>query len=293
MKDGPLIEKSNRLSREGLFIMLNSVHIPLSFQEIFPSLGVFYRECTPDVLLSSYIAYYWILRTGDVDYPVKSTPPDGGTDIIIDMDNPVNPVLYGQSASYFTVPEGRRHNIFGIRLKPGAAFHLLSVPASEFMDTAIPLSLLLSKHALKEYTLALEMERITKEVCFSIMIKAIERWLSILICSIQAKDSGVGNILDLIGRMNISTSIDTIAYTLSLSPRQLERVFKKIYGLTPKSFLRINRFQSVLARKNMSDDISWCDISQIHGYYDQSHLCNEFKEFTGMAPREYFGHHLL
>jgi methylphosphotriester-DNA--protein-cysteine methyltransferase len=136
------------------------------------------------------------------------------------------------------------------------------------------------------------MNRITKVSSFTAMINAIEPWLSVFIGSNLTPDLQLRKVLCAIDKMNTNSSIDTIIDALALSPRQVERLFRKVYGLTPKSFLRINRFQAVLARKNRTDDISWITISQTHGYFDQSHLCLEFREFTGMAPQKYFSHYL-
>ncbi len=79
---------------------------------------------------------------------------------------------------------------------------------------------------------------------------------------------------------------------MALSGRQVERLFRKVYGLSPQSLVRVNRFQAVLAHKNRLHGVSWSDLSHIHGYFDQSHLCRDFREFTGMAPQEFYTHHL-
>ena len=251
-------------------------------------MGIFYRELRPDAPLSGYVAYYWMLRFGNIQYPVKTTPPDGGADIVIDMDNPSDPVLFGQSAGYFAVPQTPGQNIFGVRLKPGTAHVLLSVSADEFFDSAIPLSLLLPARAFGEYRHALEKGRICSETGFAAAADAIGRWLSFLFDSCRCTDERTGNMLKAMELTDRDLSVDAVADALALSPRQVERLFGKVYGLTPKTFLRINRFQRVLTRRNKTDDDSWADISQTYGYFDQPHLHRDFREFAGATPLQYF-----
>ncbi|MGN7821085.1 DUF6597 domain-containing transcriptional factor [Chitinophaga sp. 22536] len=68
--------------------------------------------------------------------------------------------------------------------------------------------------------------------------------------------------------------------------RQLERMFKTHIGLTPKEYVKIVRFQSVLS---LMDDpkVSLSDIAFEGGYYDQSHLTNEMKRYTGLTPARF------
>lgn len=55
--------------------------------------------------------------------------------------------------------------------------------------------------------------------------------------------------------------------------RQLQRIFMKQTGFTPRDFLKILRFQNTLASEPQ------------HYYADQSHYIKEFKRITGMTPR--------
>jgi AraC-like DNA-binding protein len=71
------------------------------------------------------------------------------------------------------------------------------------------------------------------------------------------------------------------------SPKQFIKLFEQHVGLTPKLFCRLLRFQSALDQINGQAAIDWAKTAADRGYYDQSHLIRDFREFAGMTPSEY------
>lgn len=59
--------------------------------------------------------------------------------------------------------------------------------------------------------------------------------------------------------------------------------FREIYGTTPKRYQRILRFRAALDAL-AGGGASLADIADAHGYYDQAHFANEFREHAGMTP---------
>jgi transcriptional regulator GlxA family with amidase domain len=83
--------------------------------------------------------------------------------------------------------------------------------------------------------------------------------------------------------------IDTLANDQGLSRRQFERRFKELAGLAPKLYSRVVRFQAAIDHKTLGTrDLT--EIAYSCGYYDQSHFINDFREFSGYTPKEYFWH---
>jgi methylphosphotriester-DNA--protein-cysteine methyltransferase len=78
-----------------------------------------------------------------------------------------------------------------------------------------------------------------------------------------------------------------LAAAAELGPRQLERIFRRTVGLTPKALCRIARFQSVfrLARAGACAQTA---LALETGYYDHAHFIHDFKRFMGMTPAAYF-----
>ncbi|KAA6457187.1 AraC family transcriptional regulator [Acidobacteria bacterium AB60] len=75
-----------------------------------------------------------------------------------------------------------------------------------------------------------------------------------------------------------------LAQQACMSPRQFERRFTREVGIPPKLYARIARFESALESKALSADESWTDITNRLGYFDQTHLIKDFKEFSGEIP---------
>lgn len=81
--------------------------------------------------------------------------------------------------------------------------------------------------------------------------------------------------------------VSDLAKELSYSERHIHRLFLSALGIGPKFFIRQARFQSALAKlKKMPDRKITCLLPQT-GYSDQAHFQREFKEFTGITPKQY------
>ncbi len=75
-----------------------------------------------------------------------------------------------------------------------------------------------------------------------------------------------------------------------LSPRLLSDRFRQSVGLTPKRYLRLQRFHRVIKVTQTRERIDWAGVALDCGYSDQAHLSHEFREFSGLTPTA-FSHH--
>ena len=81
-----------------------------------------------------------------------------------------------------------------------------------------------------------------------------------------------------------SPEIDDLIAATGLSRRQVERKCNAIYGAPPKLLAR--KFRALRAAVAMrGSDLSFDDAVG-HGFYDQSHLIREVKQFTGLTPKQ-------
>ena len=83
-----------------------------------------------------------------------------------------------------------------------------------------------------------------------------------------------------------NVSLAELAASVALSPSQFSRVFLDRFGVTPHQYLRRLRMDAA-ADLLTSTDMSLKDIAQECGYYDQSHMSNEFRKIKHMPPGAY------
>jgi AraC-like DNA-binding protein len=79
------------------------------------------------------------------------------------------------------------------------------------------------------------------------------------------------------------TSVGRLAGEAGLSVRQFERRFLATVGLTPKIFARIARFQQVCTVLDATPEALSAAAVRC-GYYDQSHLARDVRDFSGSTP---------
>lgn len=76
--------------------------------------------------------------------------------------------------------------------------------------------------------------------------------------------------------------VDSLISESGLSPRQLERMTKRYYGMPPKKLAR--KYRALRAASRIAHGDSLDDTELGLAFYDQSHLTREIKQFTGLTP---------
>ena len=67
----------------------------------------------------------------------------------------------------------------------------------------------------------------------------------------------------------------------------MRRRFTAQVGLTPKRFARVQRMQRLVRDLDGQTEVDWAAAAAKHGYADQPHLADEFRELAGITPAEY------
>ena len=83
--------------------------------------------------------------------------------------------------------------------------------------------------------------------------------------------------------LSASLSIDTLAERVEISPRQLERLFRKTTGKSPQTVARAIRLRAAGWLLTHSEK-SVCAIASACGFADASHLGREFRKIWGVTP---------
>lgn len=96
-------------------------------------------------------------------------------------------------------------------------------------------------------------------------------------------------------RLRAGMAVKEVCRELGLSPHSFRKLFLRNVGLTPKHYLRIERFRSAIA--GLAQAVSLADLAFDARYSDQSHMTREMGHFASMTPgglrasvRPYVGH---
>jgi AraC-like DNA-binding protein len=99
--------------------------------------------------------------------------------------------------------------------------------------------------------------------------------------------SGMQCAADMLLRSQGRSNLADVAASLGLSDSSWRRHFTTQIGVAPKRYQRMVRFHHAVALKRDVPGISWTDVCQEAGYYDQSHFIAEFRELGGAAPSRF------
>lgn len=168
--------------------------------------------------------------------------------------------------------------MLGIRLYPAGAYALLERPVSEISGLTVDLQDLLglgSAELVERCCSAM-----TGEEC---LLRAV-RWISERAGLSRRADSAVLWAAAAIESSGGTASIAALREHIGWSKTRFVSAFREQIGAPPKLYARILRFRHALT---LLDGGPLADVALEAGYYDQPHLCAEFRELSGFSPREY------
>jgi len=124
------------------------------------------------------------------------------------------------------------------------------------------------------------LEALTPEDALSVMEDVLLRQMT----GVLGPDPAVIAAADALSR---GVPVGEVASDLGLLPRTLRRRFTGQVGLTPKRFARVQRMQRLVRDLDGQSEVDWAAVAARHGYADQPHLADEFRELAGVTPAEY------
>ncbi|MFA6367873.1 MAG: helix-turn-helix transcriptional regulator [Bacteroidales bacterium] len=260
----------------------------------------------PCSLLEPFIKYYWILDyESRVVEPIRVIPY-GCVQFTFYLGERINSfgsnndssykdqaVVTGQISSFFDVVPQGKIRLITIVFKPFGAKPFFDFPIFEIQNNIIPIKDINNKEWLDlENRLGDCVDNKSIVSCLeNNLLKKLEK--NTLFNSYSSINNerimlAINRIDDSKGTINIK-DLSSLA---CLSDKQFNRIFADYVGMNPKNFLRIIRYQSFLLKLQNSNikatkAVDFLDLVYDCGYYDQSHLINNFKEFTGYTPKEY------
>jgi AraC-like DNA-binding protein len=83
--------------------------------------------------------------------------------------------------------------------------------------------------------------------------------------------------------------VDELAARHAMSPRSLQRLFRRYVGVSPKWVLRRYRLHEAAERIAEGRNGDWAATALDLGYFDQAHFIRDFKALVGASPAQYAG----
>ena len=242
-----------------------------------------YIEYAPPASLRPFVECFWTRRsqrTGDTPAIVL---PDGCIDIVLgyrsSAECPDDALAVGTMTRPLVLVDDEPSTFVGVRFWPGRAYPFLGIPASELTDLRVSVADVWRERLPELATLdATET---------SALIARIERLLLSRVTSAPAMNRSVDAAVRAILRAKGNLSIASLAPTIGVTRQYLARAFALHVGVPPKTFARVARVRSVLARARAAATLNWTALALDAGYYDQAHLVGEVKELTGRTPSEW------
>lgn len=252
----------------------------------------------PSALLSPYIKQYWMIQNSlskGERYRHRIVPSGlmelsfylGNQPAVIknSKSNQLDcTMLTGQLLNHYEVEVSDDLDLFSITFQPQGAMMFLELPLSELSNQTIAFN-----EVFNESTGQIE-EQLFFANSFQKRIKIVEEYFRRKLIANQDRRyySRINNSIQQIDRLKGEVRIDELAANACLSRKQFERIFTNGIGISPKQFLKVLRFQNAIYQKELTPELSLTRLAVDSGYYDQSHMINDFKTLSGMAPLEFF-----
>lgn len=115
------------------------------------------------------------------------------------------------------------------------------------------------------------------------MVAEASDYIRALIGGIGRSRFGFAEAVDAWLSGSASPDVEELAAATGLSRRQLERNCKALYGAPPKLLAR--KYRALRAAQALARGAKPVDLLD-RGFYDQSHLIREVKQFAGSTPRQ-------
>lgn len=234
---------------------------------------------SPQPPLSKFIELMWLYDDYQVPYAQEQVLPTGTTTLVINF--ALREVtLCGAHAQPFLLETKRIVSHLGVHFYPGGLAPFFDFPIQALQNEVVTLDLLWGSEtfALRDQVLAAP----SPLAQFQIVEAALRRRLQRISALPPAITFAVQQF-----QYPVAPTVANVADQLGMSSRWFRQQFQAAVGLSPKLFLRVQRFQQVLAQIEPLQTVDWADVAATYGFTDQAHLIHDFQCFSGISPTAY------
>lgn len=251
-----------------------------------------FKTIQPYFVINSAKFYQHIYASCGISHFYSFTPvgdgdicrvPDGCCDIIFEYgDNKVESHVCGSVLSAGNLTFENNKQYFGVRFLNGHVPEFLDLKGSELVGNKIDLSLAIKNKNQFEQIHDCRDFKLQMELFLTEYLKIHHK---------HTADTYKNNIVsfcrDLIYSTKGGVSVAELEMQTGYSTRYISKLFDEAIGLSPKKFANIVRYQSWLDYLNNNRERKISDGLAYFNYYDQAQMNKEFKNFSGVTPKEY------
>lgn len=255
-----------------------------------------YQTFRPHSDLETIVKCYWTLEVpAQKDSQRQLILPDGCVDLCFTLGDDIKrytsgddfiiqprQMLLGQITEQFYIEPTGYVNTFAVRFYPYGFTNFIDLPLNELVNKETSLSKLFGGEASEKLSQEIIQAKTTNE-----RISIVENFL---IDRLNAKTTINNIIKSTIDAMFLSKGSRPLTAILKddiTKRRQLERNFSKQIGLSPKQLSKVIRLQATLQMMLNQTKGTLTEIAYKNEYYDQAHFIKDFKEFTGITPKDF------
>lgn len=259
-------------------------------------MGKHYRY-TPGVPLAAFIQCFWLYEGDAPDYQKERRLPDGSLVLIFnlredelriyDRHDPRQfhsyrgGIISGAQSTFSLLDTANQTCVMGVEFRTGGALPFLPFPVAELHNAILSLDLLWGAQA-TDLRGALQ-EACTCESRFSLL----EQFLLRHILLTRISHPVIPYALKLLTQSAYALSIADLSEQVGLSSTRFIQIFRDTIGLTPRQFVRLQRFQQALHLLKAGSTMRGVDLALSCGYFDQAHFIHDFQNFSGLTPGTY------
>jgi AraC-like DNA-binding protein len=187
------------------------------------------------------------------------------------------PVVGGARSSFYAKELSEPVVSLGVQLRPGAAQLLFGVSAAELAERHTLLSDLWGRRAQSTLDQLCSLHDPQQQLI------ALQKQLIAQLHPIKALHPAIAQTL----AAPQGCSVEDMVRSSQYSHRGFIALFKQATGLSPKRYVRLMRFQQLLACLRAASTSTLAEMALKAGYSDQAHMTREFREFSGVTPMQY------
>lgn len=259
-------------------------------------MNIIFKEFSPQLSLAPYVQSFWIgdFNINRQDGFTRRVVPNGCVELIIHLEDDhcslrnsenqwiksPNYLIIGTYKQPYDVQFSCAVKVFGIRFFPDGIKQIFGIYPTEFIN-AYENGVDVLGRSIDTFCDSLRSSPVSDErVAIANMF--LEKQLGRNHQNHDFTHLAMRGIRENMGVVNHERILNTVP----LSQRQLQREFRKIYGITMSDYMRLSRINAI-HNYLLSGKMDLTRISYSLHFADQSHLTKEFKNFIGLSPKTF------